>query len=312
MLAYSEETGLQYGAMGMLYLKPFSAMDPGGQIDLAVIGTTRGQKRSVLTGTYWLANGTWRVEQDVEFTDWPAYYWEGGNHPQDSAYAYRMKFLQSAHQFLRKIGDFRLGLELDLEWNQTTMEADLGLNQGGRRMGAGYSLQYDTRDHENWPRRGVLAWWKQAAYSPWIGSEWTFVDEVLDLRAFIPGPWQSAWGFASYWEGVLGDAPMDRLAAPDGTYRMRGLEKGRLSDRQQWVLQAEWRLPLFWRFYGVAFAEAGKVAPNFGELLQEDFHPVLGIGGRMSLNTDRKVHVRGDLSWVDGGIGLTVYYKESF
>lgn len=319
VLAYSAETGAQFGAMGMLYLKPFSANDPGGQIDLALIGTTNKQKRAVFTTQYWANNGNWRLEHELEYRDWPASYWQGGNSPLDSVQNYRMNSLCFYTEALRKVNIWRFGALTDLEFNKTRFNEsslETPTNKGGKRMGVGYIAQIDTRNNENWPEKGVLIGYQQTLFLKALGGDWNYSAQKLDLRAFLSGPTlffdKSAFAFASLWEGVLGRAPFDRLSTPNGTHHLRGLEKGRLSDRQFWVLQSEWRVPLFWRFSGVSFVEAGKVGPHFGELLQNPFHYAFGVGGRLALNQSRKVHVRGDLTWVDKGIGLTVYYKEAF
>lgn len=145
-----------------------------------------------------------------------------------------------------------------------------------------------------------------------MGGDWRFSDTKLDLRTYLPAPMGGTWAFASFWEALEGTVPFDRLAAPDGTMRMRGLERGRLRDRQQWDLQGEARFPLARRFAVVGFVDAAKVGSDPDELWEEDFHCALGLGGRYSLNPDRGVNLRVDLAWVDNGVGATISFKEAF
>ena len=326
VLAYSEETGWQFGALGMLFLRSTGPGDPGGQVDAAVIGTTKSQVRGVVEPTVYFMDGRLRICPEIQYRKWPGKFWPGGNSPYGSSQSYDMdQYWVAGSAVLATrgfpgipagLGDHvKVGAEYDFERNQASFQhpdSVPALRMGGLRNGLGWSLQWDDRDHDNWPRNGSFAWVRQVVFSDKLGSDWNFVDTKLDLRTFFPAPLDGAWAMAAYWEGLLGNVPFDRLAMPDGTDRLRGLVKGRLRDRQQLVFQGEARAPLFWRFGGVLFAEAGKVGPDFGTLLGNQFHYSIGAGGRLILNTARKVSARGDLSWVDGGLGMTIYYKEAF
>jgi len=337
-LAYAEETGLQYGALVMMFFKPIGPRDPGSQADFAVIFTTKNQKRVVLSPQIALWNGKLRFEPELQYRDWPGFYWGSGNTPTDSSLSYNMTQWQLEGDLQAVLEDFswlpqlvqkhvELGFEYDFEKNRTKFNPHPALDStwtsnpyptastslGGNRMGLGWNVKWDSRDHDNWPRHGSMAWVRQVYFSKALGSDWDFMNTKVDLRTFLPTPLGGAWGMCAYWEGVRGDVPFDRLSQPDGTYHLRGLIKGMLRDREQAVLQGEWRVPLFWRFSAASFVEAGTVGSYFSKLWENSPHYVVGLGGRMALNVQRKVNVRGDLSLVDGHhLGLTIYYKEAF
>jgi outer membrane protein assembly factor BamA len=287
-------------------------------LDIAAIVTTRSQKRFVISPDIYFLGGLLNWEPSLQYKEWPGYYWRGGNSPEDSSYSYDMDLWQFKGKLSispQRAPKLNLGAEYDLEWNCTNFNDSLlnqGMRKGGNRVGLGYVLGWDARDHDNWPRRGYFVEWRQLLFREEWGSDYNFQVMKLDARLFLPTPLEGAWGFATYWEGVRGAVPFDRMSMPDGVYHLRGLEKGRLSDKQQLILQGEWRVPLFWRFSLASFAEAGKVGPYASELARNDFHYAFGMGGRLALNPKRRVNVRGDLSWVDGGIGMTIYYKEAF
>lgn len=338
VIAFSEETGWQLGALGMVFFRSIGPRDPGSQTDVAAIWTTKNQKRFVLNPTIALMKGDARLDIEFQYKDWPGYYWAGGNTPSDSALPYDMNMYWVQGNILFSLielsslptpvrNHLELGVELDYEKNSAQFRspdsaslanhpeafpASAPSNVGGMRGGLGWSMQWDERDHDNWPRNGVMIWARQLFFNKAIGSDWNFIDTKLDVRGFLPTPLEGAWCMAGYWEGVKGDAPFDRMAMPDGTYHLRGLEKGRLRDRQQMIYQGEWRVPLFWRFSAAAFGEAGKVGPYFGKLWENNYHYAFGVGGRFTMNTQRKLNIRGDLAWVDGGIGMTIYYREAF
>lgn len=325
-VAYSEETGWQLGGLGMVFFRPTGPKDPGSQLDVAVIYTTRSQKRFVISSNINLMGGLVQWDLNMQYRDWPGTLWLGGNAPADSGYSYDMSMWQvngdiqaslDPIQALPKLirDKVSLGVQYDIELNHTAFKDDAlqaSVPKGGDRVGLGWVATWDGRDHDNWPRNGGFFQAKQLIFRDQIGSAWNYEDTELDARYFWPTPLEGAWGMAAYWEGVRGDAPFDRDAMPDGVVRLRGLEKGRLRDRQQLVAQGEWRVPLFWRFSVASFVEAGKVGPYASELMRNDFHYAYGVGGRLTLNKQRKVNVRGDLAWVDGGIGMTIYYKEAF
>lgn len=327
-LAYAGETGWQIGGLGMVFFRPTGPADPGSQVDFAAIWTTKGQYRLVLSPRIAFAGGTVRWTSGWEYRHWPGEYWAGGNDPTDSSLAYDMDYWRAEGDVgYLLVPRVRVGAEYDLQDNATDFRGpdaeSIGKrseafpaappqNVGGRRVGLGWNAEWDGRDHDNWPRRGTYVRAKQLVYQEAWGSDWSYGRTSLDLRGFVPLPLGCVGAASAWWEGVFGDVPFDQLAMPEGTKRLRGLVKGRLADRQELTLQGELRAPLFWRFGATVFAEAGEVGKDAGELAEGRFHWAFGIGGRLALNPARKLNVRGDLSWVDGGPGMTVYYKEAF
>lgn len=327
-LAYSGETGWQIGGLGMLFFRPTGPEDPGSETDFAALWTTKGQYRIVLAPDLAFQGGSIGWESSYEFRHWPGEYWAGGNEPTDSSLRYDMDLwrMDGNVQWLAARG-IRIGVEYELERNEAgfhgpdsasaTNDPDdfprmPPANAGGDRVGLGWSLEWDRRDHDNWPRSGTYAKAKQVFHPTTLGSDWSYIVQSIDLRGFVPTPLQGSIACGVFWEGAQGDVPFDQLSMPDGNRRLRGLTKGRLADRQQLNLQGEWRFPLFWRFGAATFVDAGKVGSDASELWRNRFHYAFGAGGRFALNPSRKVNIRGDLAWVDEGIGMTIYFKEAF
>ncbi len=144
------------------------------------------------------------------------------------------------------------------------------------------------------------------------GSDWNFSKSTLDLRGYAPLPWSTVLALSAFWQDVDGQVPFDKLAMPDGANRMRGLDKGRLRDQQQLVLQSELRFPIHWRFSGTAFAEAGKVGKDVSELRDNAVHYGFGAGVRFSVNPQRRLNFRTDVAWIDGGVGVAASFGEAF
>lgn len=327
-VAYSGETGWQLGGLGILFLRPTGPDDPGSETDLAGIWTTKGQYRVVLAPDLAFLGGAIGWKSNYEFRHWPGEYWAGGNDPTDSSLRYDMdQWRMGGIVRWRAVRGVRIGVEYELERNETAFHApdsesfarrpgafpDRAPGRwGGDRVGLGWNVEWDGRDHDNWPRSGTYAELKQVIHPKALGSDWSYAVQSFDVRGYLPTPLRGALACAVFWEGATGDVPFDQLAMPDGTRRLRGLVKGRLADRQQADVQLEWRFPLFWRFGATVFADAGKVGNDASELAENRFRWAFGAGGRMALNPSRKVNIRGDLAWVDDGIGMTIYFKEAF
>lgn len=328
-VTYSEETGAQLGVLSMLFARPTVAGEPGDVLTASGVLTTGGQKLLLLGPGGSLAHGAVRYGAFLKYSQWPGKYWKGGNAPQDGTWTYDMESYGLSGNLLfgaslvpgapeQVAQSLRAGLAFDLENNRTTFDqADsvTGLNdliRGGTRIGIGPQLQWDSRDHQGAPSRGLLLSAARTWYRTELGSDRNFGRSNVDLRAYRPLWCETILGLSALWEGVDGGAPFDKLAMPDGVNRLRGLSKGRLRDRQQVSLQSEVRFPLVWRFSGTAFAEASKVGKDLGALKDNDFHTSLGGGIRFAVNPRRKLNFRTDVAWVDGGIGAAASFGEAF
>jgi len=327
VLGYSEETELQLGALLLLFFPPEIANGEGNTVDIAVYGTTRGQWVATLGPNLLFLDERLELDANLDFKSWPAHYFGMGNATDpDTFNTYSMTQWRLRAPLETDLGlpaawggRLRYGSEVDIEHNTTRFDSldfpALGkpAHLGGLRTGLGYNASYNSTDQENWPRHGVLLKWRHLFFPGALG-DWNFGWKSLDARAYFPLPLpDGALALCSFWEGVDGDAPMDRLAQPDGVRHLRGVEKGQFRDRQSWVLHSEARTALFWRLGGTMFYEAGKVGPYFGGLLRNDWHHVAGLGARFAINPSKKLNARVDLSLVDGeDVGLTVYLREAF
>ncbi len=63
------------------------------------------------------------------------------------------------------------------------------------------------------------------------------------------------------------------------------------------LLQLEYRFPIFRRFGGVAFASAGRVATSFVNLGILDYHHNVGAGLRFLLDKNNKLRLRLDVGF---------------
>ncbi len=320
ILGYSEETKIQFGGMLLLFFRPSAENIPASSLDFAVYGTQNRQWQVLLSPDLYLLNG--RIHADIEFLywNWVAHFFGTGNSPSWDDYStydmirYSLEMpLETDLGIPPAFRILRYGLILHAEKNTTTFRAgheELRPERlGGLRLGAGYQVILDTRNHLLFPENGFYAHWKQVFY----GGKYQFYRQTFDLRAYTPLFWNIILALGFLWEQSTENAPFDMLAFPDGIKRFRGIERGFFRDYQQEVWQAELRKHLFWRISGTIFYEAARVGPYFSALSRNDYHHSIGIGGRLALNRSQKLNARGDISLIDGKhLGLSVYIREAF
>ncbi len=322
ILAYSEETQWQYGAMVLLFTRPSPGQTERSSFDFAAYGTQRGQFQMQFSPDLYLFQG--RVHADVEcfYWDWVAHYYGIGNSPDRDHYTtydmtrYSIMVPVETNWGLPASLSF-LNYGIGVHWEQNRVnfrDNDVAIpeRKGKNRFGVGYRFSWDTRNHQNWPTQGFYLLWKQMFYND-VAGDYNFLSQTLDWRAYTPLFWRTSFALGGIWEMRKGDVPFDALATLDGIKRFRGVERGMFFDEQMLSLQAELRRPLFWRFGGTLFYEVGKVGPYFGKMMRNNWHHAVGFGGRFALNRAETLNARGDLSLVDGQyIGMTIYIREAF
>ncbi len=323
VLGYSEETGLKYGAMLLLFFKPDIPGSEASSFDFIVAGTTKGQVEVNASPDFYLFGG--RIHSDISFVywNWRAKYYGIGNDPdRDSFLRYDMDLfklyvpidigiLPPPKSRILSVGPYLYFETNSVSFRQGEISRpELG---GGLRTGLGFQATVDFRDNVNWPESGIYAGYRQIFYAKAFGGDYDFFSQTLDLRAYSRFIWNTSVAVGAFYDMRKGDVPFDMLSTLDGVKRFRGVERGLFLDEQAFSAQLEFRKKLFWRLAGTIFFEAGKVGAYFSELWKNDFHYAAGFGGRLLLNRAEKTYARCDFSLVDGKyFGLTIYLREAF
>ena len=79
ILGYSEETGLEYGAMLLLFLRPDYEDGRSTTIDFAVMGTAKNQVEALIVPRYYLYHDRIIGEAALTYDNWVSYYYGIGN-----------------------------------------------------------------------------------------------------------------------------------------------------------------------------------------------------------------------------------------
>ena len=106
--------------------------------------------------------------------------------------------------------------------------------------------------------------------------------------------------------------PFYYLSQLGGQNILRGYYQGRFRDKNLAALQAEYRLPLFWKLGGVAFANIGQVAARLSHFTFGNLHYTLGAGLRYLFDKKEKIQIRADIGFSRDSTGFYFSIFEAF
>jgi hypothetical protein len=175
------------------------------------------------------------------------------------------------------------------------------------RIGAGWSLTWDTRDSLFAPSRGEYL---EASYL-FMPASSGFGRGHVDARRFAPLGAGHVLGIETRIDFAHGDVPFTVLPRLGGGVGLRGYFEGRYRDRIAYLLQAEYRFPLLWRVGGAAFLGAGGVAAAAHEIGLDHVRPAAGAGLRFRLTEDGVV-LRADVAVGQDGANVYVVGMHAF
>jgi len=178
--------------------------------------------------------------------------------------------------------------------------------------GLGLSFTYDTRNNAFSPDNGAMLQIYFNHFNTVIGSDYRFTNFVIDLRRYLKLYRRQVLAMQAFGFFNTGEVPLRSLASLGGYNTMRGYYNGRYRDKNQGVLQAEYRVPLFWRFGAVAFGDIGNVAEKLSGINFQYLKYSYGGGIRIALNKAEKLNLRLDYGIGQGSSGFYFQLGEAF
>lgn len=322
---YTPETRLAYGGAGSYVFRmggPDKDTRPSS-ISPVFIYTQEKQIKAQLGTDLYFKHNNYRLQATILAQKYPNKFYGVGHHTlEENEEVYTSKSLDLFFAFSKKIGKgLYMGLQYELrDWRIVSVEEGGMLITGtvpgsidGRVSGVGLVLNRDTRNNIYFPRKGDLFEFNARFYKKFLGSEFDFTSLTLDLRKYITLFSSHVFAVQSLVKVQTGTVPFLHLAQMGGQYNMRGYFEGRFRDKNMLVFQAEYRLPLFWRFGLVGFGGLGNVAEKFGELKLGSLKPSYGVGLRFLFDKKEKIQVRMDIGFgEDGSSGFYFSIFEAF
>jgi outer membrane protein assembly factor BamA len=316
---YTPETGFGGGpAVGYIFPRL------GDRHPSSVMGvffyTEKKQTIFAITPEIYLEGGFHGVAE-VQYEKFPDSFWGIGPETEDDD---EEKFTPELME-VRLVGEFELypdlraGLQFEYRREVILEKEEGGLlegrditgSTGGTTAGAGLIASYDTRDNIFSAERG---WYIELSHETYGGqiSNFSFTHVSLDVRRFFSLPWSHVFAARVFGRHVDGRVPFQEMSTLGGPGDMRGYQAGRYRDDFAAYIQAEYRMPILWRFWLAAFGSAGNVSPDPGRY---SFHGVKYAGGggvRFRMNEERFT-IRCDYAVTgEGGSNFYLSINEAF
>lgn len=196
---------------------------------------------------------------------------------------------------------------------------DLPGVQGGQAIGLGLELNWDTRDLTFYPARGFFLQVRLVGYHHYIGSRYDFFLAEIDYRYFVKLYTSHILALNYYVAIGAGNIPFQLMPRIGGLSLLRGYYEGMYRDKNMFIIQGEYRFPIYWRFGGSLFSGVGQVAPalNRFDLRFRSIKAAAGAGIRVMVKKDQKINIRFDFALIDftfrkGRYGIYLAYTEAF
>jgi len=156
-------------------------------------------------------------------------------------------------------------------------------------------IEFDTRDHEQFPREGWLVNGRAMFYRDSAGSDFETETFKVSVNHFRPMGEQNVLALRAYMRATNEGAPFFVLSTFGGSTDLRGYPSGRYRDRMMYALQGEYRWQFNDRWIFTGFAGFGEVAESIGEF-GRNFLPAVGIGTRFVLSQKHRVGLSADIA----------------
>lgn len=166
-------------------------------------------------------------------------------------------------------------------------------------------FEFDTRDHEQFPRKGWLVDGRATYYRESYGGDFDSDIYKIAFNYYHPVGDTDVLASRLMLRGTDGSTPFFLLSTFGGSKDLRGYPSGRYRDRMMYALQSEYRWQFNDKWIFTGFAGVGEVANSFGEF-GDNFLPAAGIGARFVLSQKHKVGLSFDVA--QGKHGTEFYF----
>mgnify|MGYP006282458913 FL=1 len=271
---------------------------------------------------FYLARDKYHIKTDLEYMNYPdRFYGIGPDTEEHDWESYTAKIFSWRNRAERALWKrLYAGFIYNLDYREMVHTDDNGMldagevegNNGGFVSGVGISINYDTRDDTIYTRDGEYAHLKVVNHNEYIGSDFDFTSVSLDLRFYEPFFLSHVLALQAYMSYIGGEAPFFMLSWMGGPKLMRGLFEGRYRDRNMFVGQAEYRMPVIWRIAVVGFCSAGQVARSLDEFDSDNMVYTYGGGLRLKLKKEQDLNARLDFGFSRDFFGVYVTIGEAF
>jgi hypothetical protein len=318
---YTPETGIAGGAAALyLYRKPSSPRASALTAD--IIYTQKKQFTAEIAGDQYFEQGRYRLTTDLLFQKYPNKFFGIGNNTvgSDEETYTPQTFLLKAVLYGNLSSHVNIGPTVRYE--NVSMRETLtggvlvsGLlpgSRGGVSVGLGIVANWDSRDNTFAAQSGSFYQLTTLFYRSAFGSDYSYDDIQIETRNFFRVFSDHVVAVQGSGEFINGSAPFQSYAKFGGQNLLRGYFDGRYRDKNAVSLQAEYRIPVWWRFGIVGFAGVAQVADQIRGLAMDRFWFAGGIGLRFAWNPEERINLRLDYGAGSNSSGVYITITEAF
>jgi outer membrane protein assembly factor BamA len=189
---------------------------------------------------------------------------------------------------------------------------DIPGRYGYHVSGLGVSLTYDTRNNAFAPDHGVMLQFYIDPFTSFLGSDYQYTNYVIDMRRFMRIYKNQVLALQIWGSWNSGDVPLRSLSYLGGANILRGYYAGRYRDKNAGVVQAEYRIPLWWRLGVAGFGAIGNVGPELKDINLQSVKYSFGGGLRVALNQKERLNLRLDYGIAQSSQGFYLQLGEAF
>ena len=324
IIARSIETGWSFGVVSAstFHLQAHDSATRTSNAQAVALYTTRGQFVTALNGSIYFPGERYIVNEQLSYSSFPDNFWGLGKATPDSnkeSYKFKQYYIYlhpqrrvGSNLFLGLVFEHQRVFDINYDAGKLFDKQNIAGRHGYRISGLGLSFTFDTRNNAFSPSKGTMMQFWFDHFITFLGSDYQYTNYNIDIRRFIRIYKNQVLALQAFAQLTGGDVPLRSLAALGGANSMRGYYAGRFRDKNQGVLQAEYRVPLFGRLGAVGFAGIGNVGPELKDVNFQCLKYSYGGGLRISLNKTEKLNLRLDYGLGKHSQGFYLQLGEAF
>lgn len=287
--------------------------------------TFKNQFTVNLSPKIYFNSNKWYLYSNINLQNYPDYYYGIGNKPTTLKQSYTSKsysfLLQPQYIISNRLF---VGFSLSYRNEQTNTDATFEnnktqiFNSYGKNGWLPYSqtniglvAALDTRDSQFYPQHGFFAKTTLSSSKAGWGSNFSLQEITVDYRKYFPIFTTHTVAFQTYFAGVYGKngIPFQQLLSIGGRDALRGFQQGKFRENSLFLVQSEYRLPVYKRLKAAIFCSAGDVFQSSNYEIYK-VKIAYGAGLRYRIN-DARVHLRMDIAKNNYGNKLQLYLTAS-